>query len=168
VLTKPPLPQTLFLASDHAGYGLKAHLSNWLQEQFPEMSLQDVGCFDAATSVDYPLVVKTFAESFKEQPEAMGLLLCGSGVGVCVAANRFPWLRAVHAHDVLLAQLSRQHNNANVLCMGARFVAAPLAESILEAWLQTSFDGDRHQRRVSQLADLGEAPSLEALPSCSL
>jgi ribose 5-phosphate isomerase B len=83
-----------------------------------------------------------------------GLITCGSGVGVAIGANRFPWVRAVHAHDAYLAQLSREHNDSNVLCMGGRFLSGAYATVILKAWLNGRFEGERHERRVSMLASL--------------
>lgn len=149
----------IVLGCDHAGYPLKEALLPFLR-QCEDLTIEDVGCFNAKDSVDYPLISQAFAERFQEKDAAWGLLLCGSGVGVAIAANRYPWLRAVHAHDVHLARLSREHNDSNVLTMGARFVAPALAEAIVTSWLSTPFEGDRHQRRVGQLSSLGNTSSV--------
>jgi ribose 5-phosphate isomerase B len=142
---------TLVIGCDHAAFelkeGLKAQLAGW------GFTVEDVGC-DSPESVDYPLIAQSVAQRLKDRPGVRGIILCGSGVGVMIAANRFDWIRAVHAHDGYLAQLSREHNDSNVLCMGARFVAPPLAQAIIRTWLDTAFEGHRHQRRVDQLTGL--------------
>lgn len=144
---------TLFIACDHAGYPLKEALLPYLAERFPQLAIKDFGCNSATKKVDYPKVTESLALSMKDQQAAWAILLCGSGVGVCMAANRYPWLRAVHAHEVHLARLSREHNNSNVLCMGARWVAHDFAQAIVDTWLTTGFE-ERHTHRVRQLGEL--------------
>jgi ribose 5-phosphate isomerase B len=147
-------PTPLFLASDHAGYPLKQALLAWLQEN-PAYTLTDLGCDGISPSVDYPEYGKALALAMKEAPsEARGILVCGSGVGIVMAANRFPWIRAAHCHDVLLSRLCREHNNANVLGLGGRFVALPLAQELVTTFLNTSHES-RHAARVEQLSALG-------------
>ena len=113
--------------------------------------------------VDYPNIAEALAQKMKSNSIPQGILTCGSGVGVSIAANRHPWIRAVHAHDAHLASLSRAHNDSNVLCLGGRFVAPHYGLEIVKAWLEASFEGDRHQRRVDQLTAL--TPPTELLPS---
>lgn len=142
---------TVVAGSDHAGFALKQALLSHLQAA--GIAVQDVGCYDD-TAVDYPGVAARAAEVLHQMgPDgaAMGLLCCGSGVGMGIAANRFAGLRAVVANDVTTARLSRQHNNANVLCLGARITALPLAQEILDVFLATAFDENRHAARVAQL-----------------
>lgn len=144
------------IGSDHAGFELKQQLKAFLLQQ--GYAVEDVGCFDT-NSVDYPLVSEQVALKLQQTPLAKGLLICGSGVGVTIAVNRFAWVRAVWAHDVYLATLSREHNDTNVLCLGARLIALPLAEIVLESWLKAPFDGGRHQYRVNLLGQQGLSPN---------
>lgn len=164
----------IVLGSDHAAFQLKSDIASFLTEK--GYTVEDCGCDSEHQSVDYPSIAEKVAlkindiQTTKPQAETMGILCCGSGVGVAMSANRFPWIRAVRAHESLSARLSREHNNANVLCLGARLIAKEMALDILETWLATPFDGGRHERRVSMMSDL--TPSTADLPkessSCSI
>ena len=112
----------------------------------------DCGCYDEK-SVDYPDVVKGMAEEMVGTFN-FGILICGSGFGVCMAANRFPHMRAITARTPKEAEMSRKHNDANVLCLGADFTSERKARDIVNAFLTTEFEGGRHQRRVNKLLDL--------------
>lgn len=148
--TSQPLP-LIILGADHAGYRLKEQMRLQLEEKgYP---VEDVGCYDEQ-SVDYPDISKKLADTFREKAAVYGLLVCGSGVGICMAANRFSWIRAVEAHDLHTAQMSRRHNDANVLCLGGRVLAPELAWTLLEAWLDTPFEGARHQHRIDLMGRL--------------
>jgi ribose 5-phosphate isomerase B len=150
---------TLHIACDHAAFDLKQALLTTLRAALPEgiTTLADHGC-PSPEAVNYPDVVARLAEAMQPTAETdKALLLCGSGVGVAIAANRFAWLRAAHVHDETLARLSRAHNNANVLCLGARFVAPAQADYLVRTWLATPFEGERHLKRVAALATLGQA-----------
>jgi ribose 5-phosphate isomerase B len=140
--------RTIIIGADHAGFELKEHLKAWLEAE--HWHVTDIGCYDTQ-SVDYPRIAQAVAEPVHQGVMPFGLLICGSGVGVMIGANRYPQVRAVLADNVTIARLSREHNNANVLCLGARFTAAPLAEELLATFLSTPFHGDRHQRRVGML-----------------
>jgi ribose 5-phosphate isomerase B len=146
---------TLFFACDHAGYALKTHLIEWAKSA--GHTVNDLGCH-AEASCDYPMQAATLAQALKTahdaKQDATGVLVCGSGVGVAIAANRFGWVRAAHCHDQHLAEMSRRHNDANVLCLGARYVAPTYAVDILSHWLETPFEGERHEHRVSQLSTI--------------
>jgi ribose 5-phosphate isomerase B len=144
----------LVIGSDHAGFALKDALVQALQAE--GVTVVDVGCFNAER-VDYPLISAQVVETMQTQQLPMGIICCGSGIGVSIAANRYPGIRAALVHDVLSARLSREHNDANVLCLAGRFTAAPLALEIVHTWLNTPFDGGRHSDRVSQL---------DSLPAC--
>jgi ribose 5-phosphate isomerase B len=147
------MAHTIALACDHAGYSLKAVIHEALLEQ--GFDVLDLGCHSEDDKVDYPEQAKALALAMKEQDIARGIITCGSGVGVQIAANRHPWIRAVHAHDAHLAKLSREHNDSNVLCIGGRFVAPAYGLTIVDSWLSGVFEGERHQPRVGMLECLG-------------
>ncbi|MEB3286013.1 MAG: ribose 5-phosphate isomerase B [Vampirovibrionales bacterium] len=146
-----PSTKTIILGADHAGFALKAKLAEYLAQK--GIDVMDVGCHTEA-SVDYPCVAEDFANAMLEKKAEKGVICCGSGVGVSIGVNRFPHIRAVLASDETTARLSRQHNDANVLCLGARLIAPELAFNILQTWLDTPFEGGRHQKRVDQLTQL--------------
>lgn len=147
----------LVMGSDHRGYKLKQLIEEYLipidKDIKRDISLyMDCGCHDEK-SVDYPDVVKDMAEEMVGTFN-FGILICGSGFGVCMAANRFPHMRAITARTPKEAEMSRKHNDANVLCLGADFTSERKARDIVNAFLTTEFEGGRHQRRVSKLLDL--------------
>ena len=144
----------IILGCDHAGFVLKAFLKNQLEAQ--GITVVDVGCTAETDKVDYPNISATVAHTMKEQGIDRAIITCGSGVGVAIAANRFAWVRAVHAHDAYLAQLSREHNDSNVLCMGGRFVAEGYAWQIVQQWLGGVFEGERHATRVELLGTIAQ------------
>jgi ribose 5-phosphate isomerase B len=104
--------------------------------------------------MDYPDIAATVGRQVLATPEALGILVCGSGIGVAIAANKLRGIRAAHCHDPISARLSRQHNDANVLTLGERLVTPLLAEEIVRAWLAAAFEGGRHQQRVDKMAAL--------------
>ncbi|MCS7162311.1 MAG: RpiB/LacA/LacB family sugar-phosphate isomerase [Bacteroidia bacterium] len=134
----------VWLASDHAGYGLKCALRQWLQAKGYEV--RDVGS-PTADPTDYPLWVHQLAREFP--PEGRAILLCGSGNGVCITANRYGHIRAAVAWNSEIARLARAHNDANVLCLPARFISLEEAQAAVAAFLNTPFEGGRHARRVA-------------------
>lgn len=138
----------IFAASDHAGYFLKNHLTSFLQKR--GLPVLDLGPF-SDESVDYPDFAHRMADAIQERPDSLGLLICGSGNGVCISANRHPHLRAALAWKRELAELARAHNDANVLCLPARFISEEEAEACLSAFLDTSFEGGRHEGRVKKI-----------------
>ena len=137
------------LGSDHAGYDLKAHLVAWLRDAGHDAV--DLGAASRA-SVDYPPYCAAVGVAVASGDAERGLVLGGSGQGEQIAANKVRGVRAALCHDLYTARLSRSHNDANVLAMGGRIVAPGLAEEIVALWLDTPFDGGRHQRRVDLLA----------------
>ncbi|NLE48438.1 MAG: ribose 5-phosphate isomerase B [Sandaracinaceae bacterium] len=137
----------LFIAADHAGVGLKARLVESARELGYEAI--DLGTHDES-SVDYPDYAAEVA-SRVQRGEGVGILVCGSGVGMSIAANRFKGVRAALCTDPYVAKATRQHNDANVLCLGARVVGEGLAEEIFRTFLETPFEGGRHQRRVDKI-----------------
>ena len=136
------------LAADHAGFELKNLLKTAIEEH--GLEVLDLGTHDGA-SVDYPDMAAALAAALAEGRAERGVLVCGTGIGISIAANRHRHLRAALCHDVTTATLARQHNDANVLVLGARVVGAGVATDSLAAFLGTPFLGGRHQRRVDKL-----------------
>ncbi len=143
---------TIAIASDHGGYGLKAELIKDIEAR--GFQVIDLGT-DGPESVDYPDFANALASAIRDGKASRGILLCGSGIGISIAANRHPELRAALVHDGLTARLARQHNDANVLVMGGRLVGPELAKDCLEIFLNTEFEGGRHARRVAKLSRCG-------------
>lgn len=141
----------IILGADHGGYELKNHLTEWLKQQGHEV--KDTGVF-SSDSVDYPDMTKPVVEGVLSNDFERGILVCGSGVGVNISANRFKGIRAVTCHDVVMARLSREHNNANIVTFGGRFIAKELAIEILSVWLKTDFLAGRHQIRIDKIEKL--------------
>jgi len=139
----------VFIGADHAGYALKEVLRDYLQQQGYEV--EDVGVFSEEPA-DYPDIAHRLTERVVAHPDARGILLCGTGIGMCIAANKRPSIRAAHASEPVSAQLARAHNDANVLCLGGRMLGTELAKAIVDAFLQTPFSAEeRHARRVKKL-----------------
>ena len=136
------------LGADHAGYELKQILSQWLSEQGHLVS--DFGTH-STDSVDYPDIAAAVARAVRVGAAERGLLVCGSGVGMAIAANKVAGIRAAVAADVVTARLCREHNDTNVLALGARATGRAAAIAIVHAWLETAFAGGRHARRVEKL-----------------
>lgn len=138
----------LVAGADHAGYELKDALVKLLREQGHEV--EDLGT-NASGSVDYPDYAHGVADRVTSGAAERGLLVCGTGVGMAISANRHKGIRAVNPSDVFTAKMSRNHNDANVLALGARVVGVGLATEILNAWLAAPFEGGRHQNRVAKI-----------------
>ncbi len=138
--------QKLAIASDHAGYNLKEAI----KAHFAGIEWVDLGA-DSLESVDYPDFGKAMGETITNGQAERGILICGSGIGISIAANRFPAVRAALCMNDTMAQLARQHNDANVLALGERLVDVDTAVACVTAFLETKFEGGRHQRRVDML-----------------
>lgn len=136
------------LAADHAGFELKNTLKAVLEAR--GLPVLDLGA-DGDGPVDYPDMADALAVALADGRAAQGVLVCGTGVGISIAANRHRHLRAALCHDVVTARLARQHNDANVLALGARTMTVEQARACLETFLDTEFEGGRHQRRVDKL-----------------
>jgi len=143
----------VFLGSDHAGFALKEVLEAALVELGHEAV--DLGTH-SAESVDYPDFGHRVAEAVLEHEGSLGVLVCGSGIGISMSANRHPGIRAALCHEPWSAEMARRHNDANVLCMGERVVGQGLARAVLEAFLAAEFEGGRHARRVGKIELSGE------------
>ena len=139
------------LAADHAGYQLKDELAAWLREAGHEVS--DLGT-NGPESVDYPEFGARLANAVANGEAERGIVVCGSGIGISIAVNRNPACRCARVSDPLSAQLAREHNDANVLALGARLIGSDMAKACAAVFLDTDFAGGRHQRRVDQLSQL--------------
>jgi len=140
-----------FAGSDHAGLLLKRPLVAMLRELGDDVI--DVGTHDD-TSVDYPQFGAEVGRSVAGTPGVFGLVVCGSGIGISIAANKIPGVRCALVHDTFTAEVARLHNNANVIALGARVIGQGVAEAALAMFRRTAFEGGRHQRRVDQLGAL--------------
>ncbi len=139
------------IASDHAGFPLKEILRGELDAM--GYDVEDLGTH-AEESVDYPDFAEAMAMAIKNGSVDRGVLVCGTGIGIAMAANRFSWIRAGVCQDTTSARLTRAHNDANVLAMGARLIGSETAKDCLRAFLETPYEGGRHDRRVDKLANL--------------
>jgi ribose 5-phosphate isomerase B len=139
------------LGSDHGGFQLKQLVIPLLRKL--GHTIQDFGCY-SDESTDYPDYAVQVAEKVANGDFDRGILICGSGQGMCVTANKVPGIRAALCNELASASLSRAHNNSNVLCMGARIIDPDLAFQIVTTWLATDFEGGRHDRRVQKIADI--------------
>jgi ribose 5-phosphate isomerase B len=141
----------IYLASDHAGTSLRQQIAAHLTER--GMMVHDLGP-DEGEKVDYPDYAAKLAHHMKPVSDAYGVLVCGSGIGISIAANRFPWIRAALCHDVTTAILSRQHNDANVIALGERLIGSTTALACIDAFFDTEFEAGRHTARVDKLTVL--------------
>ena len=137
------------IASDHAGFELK----EFLRKNFTDVEWLDFGPSNADRT-DYPDYAAKVAQHVAKQSGSLGVLVCGSGIGMCIAANKFAGIRAAVVESEQTAKLAKAHNNANILCLGARILDPNRAKEILKAWLETPFEGCRHQDRIAKIAKL--------------
>lgn len=137
------------IGCDHGGFELKNAVIDLLKSEGCE--ILDQGCYNT-DSVDYPDFAKAVCRTVAAQEADRGILICGTGIGMSIAANRFNGIRAALCHELFTARMSREHNNANVLCLGARVIGPGLALEVVRTWLHTEFGGGRHQRRIDKFA----------------
>ena len=145
---KPFSELTIALASDHAGFALKNQVRLFLEDNGAKV--QDFGCYSAA-SCDYPDYAHPLAEAVEKGEYEFGIVICSTGNGICMTANKHQGIRAALCWEKRLAQLARQHNNANVLGLPANFITVPQALDIVATFFQTDFEGGRHERRVNKI-----------------
>lgn len=143
--------KTILIASDHAGFSLKEKIKPYLQNL--RFSIKDLGTYSKARC-DYPKFASTLAELISKGKHKRGILICKTGIGNAIIANRFPGVRAALCYNVSASRLSRQHNDSNVLVLGAVFVNEKLAKRIIRVWLNTEFMAGRHSRRLSQIKNI--------------
>jgi ribose 5-phosphate isomerase B len=141
----------IVIGSDHAGLRLKAELAEHLQSL--GHATRDLGTH-TSDSCDYPEFAEAVARQVAGGDARWGLLVCGTGIGMCMSANKVAGARAAVVSDTFSARMTRLHNDANILCLGERVVGGGLAKEILDAWLSTEFEGGRHQRRVDKIHDI--------------
>ncbi len=139
------------LGADHAGYILKEAIKAWFNKK--NIEYKDVGTFKL-DSCDYPEYSYKVGTAVASGEAEMGVLVCGTGIGMCITANKIKGVRAAQAYDPQMAQMSRLHNDANVLCLGGRILEESAAIEIVEIWLNTSFEGGRHQNRINLIGQL--------------
>ncbi len=136
------------LGCDHGGYDLKERIKGWARDLGHQVD--DLGC-DSAESVDYPAYAVAVARKVTSGAADTGILVCGTGLGMCMAANKVPGIRAAVCNDLYCAEHARAHNDANIMTIGGRVVADGDAKRIVETFLNTKFEGGRHSRRVAQI-----------------
>ena len=143
------------IGCDHRGCDVKDKVVELLRKLDHEVV--DEGTHECA-SVDYPEIAAAVAQRVSDEDVERGILICGTGIGMCIAANKFPGVRAAPCHDDLTAEMSRRHNNLNVLCLSADMLGGRLIDRMIKIWLKTDFEGGRHARRVDKIGQL-EKPS---------
>jgi len=143
---------TIAIASDHAGYKMKVDIKNFLEHN--EYKVLDLGT-KSEESVDYPDYAQKLCKNILEKKAEIGILICGTGIGMSIAANRFKNIRAALCHNKTTAEMARLHNNANVLCLGARIIDYKTAKECIETFLKTDFeDNGRHARRICKIDNI--------------
>ena len=141
----------IVIGSDHAAYELKEAIKEKLIGEGHEVI--DVGC-DSTESVDYPKYGHAVGRTVASGEAERGIAVCGSGIGISIACNKVPGVRAALCTSVEMAEMCRRHNNANVVCMGARMISQELAFDIIDKWMTTDFEGGKHLRRINEIEDL--------------
>ena len=141
----------ILLGSDHGGLELKDSIAGFLKER--GLEFKDCGTYEPA-SVDYPDFAEAVAGAVSRGEAETGILVCGTGIGISIAANKFPRVRAALATDPFMAQMAKEHNNANILVLGGRITAAEKGREIVAAWLDAKFEGGRHQFRLDKISAL--------------
>ena len=145
--------QRIAIGADHAGFAVKQAIKKHLEQA--GYNVDDVGT-ESEESVDYPEFARTVAEKVAGGMAQLGVLVCGTGMGMAIAANKVPGIRAAVAHDKMTARLAREHNDANVLTLGARVVDPSQAVEIVREFLDAQFAGGRHQRRIDKIAEMDQ------------
>lgn len=143
----------IFIASDHGGFERKGEIVAFLRDL--HVVLEDLGPVNA-DSVDYPDYALLLCQKVLEEPGSFGILLCGTGIGMSIAANKVKGIRAALCHETVSAKLAREHNQANVLCMGARLIGSVMTQEIVKTFLNTAFEGGRHIPRIQKIQRIEE------------
>lgn len=140
----------LVLGCDHGGLELKNAIKAHLLAHHPEIQVQDAGV-NTPDSVDYPDIAKQVCEAILQGQSDLGILICGTGIGISMKANRYKGIRAALVHSLFTATMAKQHNNANILCLGGRTTTPQEGAAWVDIWLSTAFEGGRHQGRIDKL-----------------
>ena len=146
--TRESFMQKIIIASDHGGYNLKKQIYDHLSKE--GFDIEDYGCFNTE-SCDYPVYAKKVAKEVSENNNLKGILVCGTGIGMSIAANKIKGIRASLCSDTFSARMTRMHNDSNILCLGERVIGTGLALDIVNIWLNTEFEGGRHQKRIDMI-----------------
>ena len=141
------LAEKIVIGSDHGGFSLKNEIVKHLKAS--EYEVLDLGCY-SEDSCDYPVIAKAVVQEVLKT-SGRGILVCGTGIGMSIAANRVEGIRASHCTDTFTARMTRAHNNSNILCLGERITGKGLALDIVDIWLKTDFEGGRHQKRIDMI-----------------
>ncbi len=142
------MEKKIIIGSDHGGFDLKQVLNEFLRER--QLEVFDVGCYDA-NSVNYPDIARRISTDIAAGKFPRAILVCGTGIGMSIAANRFKKVRATLCTDHLSARMAREHNDSNVLVLGGRVLGIETAKDIVDVWLKTEFQGDRHLKRINMI-----------------
>ena len=140
------------IAADHGGFELKEYIANYLRSR-KDIEVIDFGTDTDALSVDYPDYAAKVAQAIHSGQADRGILLCGTGIGISITANKFKGIRAALCHDAYTARMSRAHNDANILALGGRTTGKETAVDMVRIWLETPFEGGRHSRRIGKITD---------------
>jgi len=140
----------IVIGSDHGGFALKEAIKSLLEER--SIAVQDLGTNNGADSVDYPDFGESVARKVSQGEAEKGVLVCGTGIGMSIVANKFPGVRAALAADIYMAKMAKQHNNANILVLGGRVLDENEAREMVAAWLDSAFEGGRHQGRLDKIS----------------
>ena len=143
----------IVVGSDHGGFELKAAILNLLRDR--QIECKDFGT-DGSQSVDYPDFAEKVAKAVSEGHADAGILICGTGIGMSISANKFPGVRAALVHDEFTARMAREHNNANILVLGGRVLSIETGKRLVEVWLDVDYEGGRHQNRLNKITALEE------------
>ena len=142
------MQKDIIIGSDHAGYDLKGKIIQYIESK--GLDIQDAGTY-SKDSCDYPVIAKNVANKIAQNEYKRGILICGTGIGMSIAANKVKGIRAAVVSDTCSAKMSRLHNNSNIICMGERIVGEELAKDIIDIWLNTEFRAGRHEKRVNMI-----------------
>jgi len=140
----------IVIGSDHGGFALKEAIKSLLEER--SIAVQDLGTNNGGDSVDYPDFGESVAQKVSQGEAEKGVLVCGTGIGMSIVANKFPGVRAALAADIYMAKMAKQHNNANILVLGGRVLDENEAREMVAAWLDSAFEGGRHQARLDKIS----------------
>ena len=141
----------IIVGSDHGGFGLKEKIKKWLVRE--KHAVEDVGCH-SGEKCDYPDYAEKIAEKVLEKKESIGIAVCGTGIGISIAANKINGIRAALIHNAFTARMAREHNNANIICLGGRTTNFESAKAWVEAFMDAQFAGGRHENRIGKIAAL--------------